>query len=68
MSDQTTAQAILQTLQHDCADAAQVLGMVVTCPDRLARIKPTLLLQLQRLQPTLDGAIAVLSGRAVYFR
>jgi hypothetical protein len=62
MSDHTTTQTILQTLQHDCADAATVLGLVVGCPDRLARVKPALLLQLRRMQPTLDGVIAVLAN------
>ena len=61
MSDDDATLTILQTLQHDCADAATVLGVVATCPDRLARVKPALLLQLRRMQPTLDGAIAVLS-------
>jgi hypothetical protein len=63
MSDDDATQAILQTLQHDCADAATVLGLVASCPDRLARVKPALLLQLRRMQPTLASVIAVLSGR-----
>ena len=63
MSDDPTTPAILQTLQHDCADAATVLALVAGCPDRLARVKPALLLQLRRMQPTLDGVIAVLSER-----
>ncbi len=61
MSDDPTTHAILQTLQADCADAALVLGVVANCHDRLTRVKPALLLQLRRMQPTLDGAIAVLS-------
>ncbi len=60
MSDHDATHAILQTLQHDCADAATVLGMVAACPDRLSRVKPALLLQLRRMQPTLEGVIAVL--------
>ena len=62
MSNHDATHAILQTLQSDCADAAQVLGAVANCPDRLARVKPALLLQLRRMQPTLECVIDWLSG------
>jgi hypothetical protein len=60
MSDHPATQAILCTLQQDCADAALVLGLVVGRPDRLARVKPALLLQLRRMLTTLLSAIALL--------
>ena len=61
MSDDEALEAILLDLQGNMADLATVLGLVAGCPDRLARVKPALLMTLRAVRPKLDRVITRLA-------
>jgi hypothetical protein len=61
MSDPDDLEAILLDLQHNCADLATVLGLVATCPERLARVRPALLQTLRAVRPKFDRVITRLA-------